>query len=125
MEYEKVAQALLEQVPEFHPAKDVIEPPYILAGNFAHFLFEMHRLGNCSVVERGLAFIEHLYQDGGQKISELATIGYLEGIQNVWANHDVDPEAVFGLLGEESRKWWRELNKFWDGKIKHVGETFE
>jgi hypothetical protein len=48
----------------------------------------------------------------------------LEGIQNVWGNNSVNPEIMFKYLGDTSRKWWAELNKFWNGEIKFIGETY-
>jgi len=27
-------------------------------------------------------------------------------------------------FGDETKKWWIELNKFWNGEIKYVGETY-
>jgi len=46
----------------------------------------------------------------------------LEGIQNVWASHNVDPEQFVRYLLPESVKWWQSLNDFWNGKSKFVGE---
>jgi hypothetical protein len=54
----------------------------------------------------------------------LATVGYLEGIQNVWGNNSIDPEIMFNYLGEKSRNWWIELNRFWSGEIKLIGDTY-
>jgi hypothetical protein len=66
--------------------------------------------------------IERLHVEGDPYVREAATIGLLEGIQNVWGNNGVDPELFFPFLLPESVRWWKSLNKFWNGESKHVGE---
>ena len=60
--------------------------------------------------------VERLHVDGDSYVKEAATIGLLEGIQNVAGHHGVDPEVIVSHLRTESAKWWAELNRFWDGK---------
>jgi hypothetical protein len=55
-------------------------------------------------------------------VREAATIGLLEGIQNVWSNNDVDPELFVVHLLPESAKWWLNLNDFWSGKARFIGD---
>ena len=69
--------------------------------------------------------IEHLHTNGDAEVRTAATIGLLEDIQNVWGNNDVDPEQFIIYLLPESRKWWDELNAFWHGERRYVGEGLQ
>jgi hypothetical protein len=60
--------------------------------------------------------IEKLYVEGDEYVKEAATIGLLEGIQNITGNRRLDPEVFVQYLKPESAKWWKKLNDFWDGK---------
>lgn len=99
--------------------------PYIVAGDFAGYLLKMYQNSNMTELIRGLDLIEKLHHSTYPKVQELATIGYLEGIQNVWGNNEVNPKAIFDYLGSESKKWWVELSKFWRKEIKYIGQTYE
>jgi hypothetical protein len=46
-------------------------------------------------------------------VKKAATIGLLEGNQNVWGNNGSDPEEFRIFLISESAKWWNQLNLFW------------
>ena len=65
--------------------------------------------------------LERLHLEGEGFVKELATIGILESIQNVWGHTETDPEEFCRFMLPESKKWWNELNDFWAGKIPHVG----
>ena len=122
--YDKVTFSLVAEIPEFVPDADSIGLQYLVAGDFARFLLDAFRENDLALVQRGLVFIENLYFSDDAKVKELATVGYLEDIQNIWGNKDVDTELIFSMLGKESKKWWVELNRFWDGQIKYLGETY-
>jgi len=92
---------------------------YSDAGRFAHHLVELHRKGATAEIAAAMQVIERLHLEGEHYVQELATIGYLEDIQNVARNSDdVDPAVFVPYLGPESRRWWNGLNEFW-----HGGET--
>jgi hypothetical protein len=69
----------------------------------------------CQVVER-------LHVEGDHYVREAATIGFLEAIQNIWSSQDVDPKLFARYLLPVSAQWWQNLNDFWDGNSKFVGE---
>ncbi len=127
---EQVMPLLLEACPSFtekwreHRAfyedEDLL---HVDLGEFAHHLVELHksnRTGECPAV---FEVIERLHLEGDAYVKEAATIGMLEGIQNVAGNFGVNPEAFSGYLKPESAKWWRQLNDFWNGKIPYVGSS--
>ena len=82
MEYEDVNKALLLEFPTFSVDEDDFELPYIVAGWFTKFILEAYQRGDKDTYIRGLQFIEMLHLDDTHKVRELATIGYLESIQN-------------------------------------------
>lgn len=98
---------------------------YIDLGEFAHHLVELQKAQRVAEFPAVFQAIEKLHLDGDHYVKEAATIGMLEGIQNVAANNGVGPEAFVPFLGPESTKWWRQLNDFWDGKIPYVGATID
>ena len=69
--------------------------------------------------------IERLHLEGDEYVREAATIGALEGIQNVAGNDGIDPEEFVIYLRPESLRWWGQLNEFWEGRIPYVGATID
>lgn len=120
MQYEDVNEALLVEFPEFIIEDEYyLELPYIVAGYFCDFMRDAYNNGKLDVYKKGLSFIERLHLSDSHKVRELATIGYLEDFLD-WTDKDV----LIADMGEESKKWWFELNLFWSGKIKYIGESF-
>ncbi len=94
---------------------------YIVLGDFARHLLLVKKEGREEVLRAAGAFIERMHREGDDYVREAATVGALEGIQNVWGNSGEDPEAFSSFLGSESKRWWSSLHRFWEGKIPHVG----
>jgi hypothetical protein len=94
-------------------------------GAFARHLLKLHRAKQTADFPAVAQLIERLHVEGDAFVREAATIGLLEGIQNVWSNDGVNPEEFCPFLLPESLKWWRSLNNFWDGKIRFVGEDLK
>lgn len=92
---------------------------YIVAGAFARFLLSQYQKNETKEFSAIAQFLEDLLTLGTQEVKELATIGYLEGVQNVWGNNLVDPQVFYEYLLPESKNNWNELNKFWQEVIKH------
>jgi hypothetical protein len=98
---------------------------YIDLGEFASHLVELHKAGRVEEFPAAFQIIERLHLEGDHYVKEAATIGLLEGIQNVAGNTGGQPEEFVPYLGSESIKWWRQLNDFWNGKIPYVGATID
>jgi hypothetical protein len=94
---------------------------YIELGSFAHHLVDLMKAGTTAEFAAVFAEVERLHVDGAPDVQEAATIGLLEGIQNVAGNRDLDPERFLPFLGPESTLGWNQLNDFWDRKIPYVG----
>lgn len=96
---------------------------YIDMGELAHHMVDLIKTNQTSEFSAVFDIIERLHIEGDHYVQEAATIGILESIQNVASNNGVDPEAFVPWLRTESRRWWRQLNDFWQAKIPYVGAT--
>jgi len=96
---------------------------YIDFGECAHHLVELHKANRTDEFPAVFEVIERLHLEGDAYVKEAATIGMLEGIQNVAGNNGINPEEFCRYLKPESAKWWRQLNEFWEGKIPFVGSS--
>ena len=127
----QVIPLLVEASPSFQAAVDEHlayyeeEIHYTLLGDFARHLLQLHRETRTAEFPAIAHVIERLHIEGDDYVREAATIGVLEGIQNVWANDGVDPELFTTHLLPESRRWWDELNAFWRGERRYVGEGLQ
>lgn len=122
---EDVNEILLKEFPDFKVDEDDLELPYIVAGLFTEFVLEAFNRNDKSTYLGGLKFIEALHLSDSHKVRELATVGYLESIQNTWPSELLKINIPYNDLGIESKKWWDELNLFWNNEIKYIGESFE
>ncbi len=102
----------------FYEDEDLL---YVDLGEFAHHLVTLHKADLTDEFPAVFEIIERLHLEGDPYVKEAATIGLLEGIQNVAGNSGVNPEEFSRYLKPESAKWWRQLNDFWEGKIPVVG----
>ena len=94
---------------------------YIDVAWFAPHVVGLHRSGATGELTRLFQVIEMLHTDGDDYVKELATIGYLEGIQTACSHTaDLRQDEFEPYLGRESRRWWRGLNAFWSGEIPRV-----
>ncbi len=89
---------------------------YLDAGAFARHVIELHRSNHRVWLQNTFAVIERMHADGDAYVAELATIGYLEGIQNMAGHAGIDPGDFAPYLGAESARWWRGLDRFWAGE---------
>ncbi len=97
---------------------------YVDLGAFARHIVDLYEHGRTEELRPVFNMIERLHKEGDAYVREAATIGLLEGIQNV-ASHRFDPEVFVPFLSPEAAKWWHELNAFWQGKRRYVGEGLE
>jgi hypothetical protein len=112
---------LMEASPSYRLPTEERELLSLMLGDFARHLLQLQQRQQTDVFPAAARVIERLHFEGDQYVREAATIGLLEGIQNVWGNQNTDPELFAQHLLPESAKWWQSLNDFWSGKIKFVG----
>jgi len=93
---------------------------YLDLADFADHLVGLLRGNNTEEFKQVFEVIERMHLDGDEYVREAATIGALEGIQNIAGNSGVDPERFVRFLGKTSKRRWKKLNDFWDGKTQHI-----
>lgn len=93
---------------------------YVALGGFAHHLVRLAIAGRIEEFPAVFEVVERLHLEGDDYVREAATIGLLEGIQNIASNRSLDQALFEPFLLPESRKWWDRLNDFWAGKTPHV-----
>lgn len=127
---EQVMPLFLSACPSFAPVleNDRASYPdegllYIDMGELAHHMVDLIKSNQTSEFPAVFDVIERLHIEGDHYVKEAATIGMLEGIENIASNNGVDPEAFAPWLRTESRKWWHQLIDFWQAKIPYVGAT--
>ena len=67
--------------------------------------------------------IESWHTEGDGYVSEAASVGFLESLQNQLGGNDKTYRRRDGVtrgdvepwLGEVSKRWWERLDRFWDG----------
>jgi hypothetical protein len=123
---EDVIPGLLRNCPSFEDVWNQCDDEerellYSRFGDLARHLLEKKREGRDDVLATAGIFIERMHVEGDAYVRELATIGALEGIQNVWGHAGEDEQAFRPYLGAESVRWWDSLSKFWRGEIPLVG----
>ena len=89
---------------------------YIDFGEFAGHIVDLYERNQTQEFLRLFSTIEQLQVEGDDYVREAATVGLLEGIQNIAGNRGIDPEEFVQYLKPESAKSWKKLNDFWDGK---------
>jgi hypothetical protein len=102
---------------------DEPEPPlYVALGELAVHIIERQRCGDTDGFDKVFAVVERWHTEGDAYVSEAASIGFLESLQNLLGG-DERGKSIDGVratdfepfLGPESRKWWEKLYWFWTG----------
>jgi hypothetical protein len=118
-----VMPLLLEACPSFRApwqafVSDSLYDPtnlYSHLGEFARHLVGLMKAKKTEEFSAVFAVVERLHVEGDGYVSEAATIGLLEGIQNI-SGGKVDPESFLPFLERDSWMYWQALNEFWDGQ---------
>ena len=115
MKYEMVIDALMEAFPKFVYSEYSEGLAYCVAGDFARYLLDVYKNKDIHILARAGDFIENLYSYKDKELDNLATVGFLEAIQNVWGNNKTNPDEMFEYLGKKSKEGWVYLNRSWNG----------
>lgn len=110
--FSKFTIDILKTFPNFKYDEE-LELAYILAGKFVDYMQDLVGVNEIEL-DKALKYIEKLHKDKHQCIKELATIGFVENIQNTWS--DDNKKIIYPKLGIKTKKSWDDLNKFWEGK---------
>jgi predicted translin family RNA/ssDNA-binding protein len=123
IEFYNVFKILIEKFPDVIKDSLVLDKEeileYIIAGDFVRYIIKNISENKVENLRRCLEFIELLHINGTKETKELATIGYLEILQNLRGGQETEEKykIIYDFLGIESKKWWNELNKYWSGNI--------
>ena len=123
IEYENIIINIKLRFPEIEIDEENYEIPYVAIGSFNKFVIDQFKNNNKELIKKLFAYIEELYISKSGKVREFATIGILEGIQNMMGDNNLNTNEIERFLGIESKKWWIQLNKLWNKEIKYIGET--
>ena len=126
---QQVMERLLESCPSYRQRWDAYraapefdeELLYVHLGDFADHVVDLLERNDLVELPVVAAELERLHAEGDDYVKEAATIGLLEGIQNVAGHRSVPTKNLEQALGAEARRWWTSLDAFWSGKIPHVG----
>ncbi|WP_134741190.1 hypothetical protein [Nocardioides sp. 503] len=126
IEREQVVGLLLEACPSFEPVwRDEAEEQgadeggrlhYSDAAAFSRHVVSLLAAGRTAELPATFAAIERLHVEGDDRVRELATIGYLEDLQNALLRAGLPMDLAVGWLGPESLRWWRGVQDFWSGR---------
>ena len=125
---------LIQADPSFAPAWQAFlsewdgepDPPYYIAlGDLAHHLVEKQRGSEKQILRAVFDIVERWHVEGDEFVGEAATIGLLEGLQNILGGNKRN-KSIGGVrasdfeayLGPETQRWWDKLYRFWDGEVE-------
>ena len=126
---DQIMPLLLEACPSFRSVwdseldEDERKLVYVCLGRFARHLLDLKADRKTEEFAPVAVVIERVHTEGDVGASEAATIGLLEGVQNVWGNSGIAPDTFKQFLLPRSRLWWEQLELFWAGSIPYVGAT--
>lgn len=103
---------ILKMFPNFE-YNDELNLAYILAGAFVSYMESLIGFDE-DELDKALKYIEKLHKSKNQRIKELATIGFVESIQNSWSKDN--KMFIYPKLGLQTKKSWKTLNRFWEDK---------
>lgn len=119
---DQVMPLLIEACPSYRLPSDDRDLLYAMLGDFSEHLWQLQQQGHTEEFPAVGRAIERMHIEGDEYVRESATIGLLEGIQNVWGNNGTDPELFVQHLLPVTVKFWQSLNRFWGNKNKFVEE---
>jgi len=104
---------------EYYDEEDFL--PYIALGALGRHLVELYEQNATDEFAKIFAEVERLLTNGEDYVKEAAKIGFLESLQNNAEHAGLDPQVLVKYLGPASANGWTELQKFWAGEAKFIG----
>lgn len=93
-------------------------PLYLALSSLAQHLLARLQTGDTVGFEGIFAVVELWHTKGDAYVREAASIGLLEGLQNLSGGSGERTMTVEPWLGPESRRWWDKLDRYWEGDSK-------
>ncbi len=119
----EIIPELLKECPEFQQAWDEHnefwkgEAPgdYNDASGIINALIKAYGRGCTAFFPRFFGFVERLITDGDAEVRNIAVVGYLETLQTSASWEEYGPEVFVQWMQPESKKWWNQIRKWWEG----------
>lgn len=89
-------------------------PLYLALSDLARHFIAMLARNEVESFPRIFAVVERWCREGDGYVSEAATVGLLEDLQNRGLHYSTEPEQFRPYLLPESAKWWDKLYVFWE-----------
>lgn len=90
-------------------------PLYIALHALDDHIQEYLDAGRTESLDAIFSVVERWHLHGDQYVRVAATVGLLEGLQNRLGEKPDKMAALERRLGPESKRWWKRLNRFWQG----------
>ncbi len=90
-------------------------PVYVPLAAFARHLIAKLERGETADLPAVFDAVERLHVEGDEFVREAATVGLLEGLQNLnLHSRGTTPEQFRPYLGPQTARWWDKLEAFWE-----------
>ena len=90
-------------------------PLYLALGDLARYIADKVTTTEASEELQALfAIVERWHIEGDDYVREAATIGLLEGLQNVTMNDPKSQKTLENFLLPESKRWRLKVEEFWE-----------
>lgn len=106
-EFDKECLEYLNQLPEDDRTVRIVFQRYAI------YLSE--HINIISEEDRDALFeiIEVILTNCSAGLRKMVATDFLEEVQNIFGNNDIDPEQYVKYLRPITKKWWNEINRFW------------
>lgn len=95
--------------------RDEPDPPlYVALSDLARHLINMLARNETASFPQIFAVVERWHLEGDSYVSEAATVGLLESLQNTALHDGTTSEQFRQYLKPASIKWWDKLHAFWE-----------
>lgn len=119
----QIIPELLQACPELQTAwsehvtwwQGEVAGDYNDASAIVHALIEFHDQGEVAFFPRFFACVEHFIIEGDEEVRNIAVLGYLETLQTAASWKESGSEVFVTWLLPESKKWWVQIHKWWEG----------
>jgi hypothetical protein len=91
-------------------------PVYLALSDLARHLIDMLARKDVALFPEVFDVVERWHVEGDSYVTEAATVGLLEDLQNAGLHTSTEPEQFRPYLLPESAKRWDKLYEFWAGK---------
>lgn len=74
----------------------------------------LYKADETTEFEKIFGVLERFIIEGDEYVENTGIIGFIENLQNVAGNNELDPEVFYKYLKPLSVKLWNKVNLFWE-----------